>query len=132
MRRSAKPAGPVHRHRDPNRTTGFAYFGKSHYVRHMVKHLHVDNHGAPALARVAVLSAGARPGERMTSAQAREVLKKLAMTASDLFETPAAAETYLESADIDGAGTRALDLIKVGRTASVLARFDELRYGTQG
>jgi hypothetical protein len=98
----------------------------------MVKDLHFDNHGASALARVAVLGAGARPGERMSSAQAREVLKKLAVTATDLFETPAAAETYLDSADIDGAGSRALDLIQMGRTASVLARFDELRYGTQG
>jgi hypothetical protein len=87
----------------------------------------------PAPSMVAIMSkVGVRPGERISSPKAKEVLKQLALTATDLFETPAEAETYLDSADIDGAGARALDLIESGRTASVLARFAELRYGAQG
>jgi len=59
-------------------------------------------------------------------------LERIAEDASDLFLKPARAAEFLGTTNFAGTGKRAVDLVKAGAAATVIARLDELRFGSQG
>ncbi len=75
---------------------------------------------------------GAPPGKPLKVNIAREVLRHIASSASDLFPTTERAEKFLRSENFAGSKQTALELVKAGKATTVLARLDELRYGSQG
>ncbi len=76
--------------------------------------------------------AGAAPGEPLADAEARLALNLIARSARDVFGTIKAANVYLEGENFDDTRMTAEALVAGGRGTAVIARLDELRYGSQG
>ena len=74
---------------------------------------------------------GAPVGRRLDIRDATLVLLKIAYSASDLFSSTEEAQQHIDQMEFPE-GSTALRLIMEGRAATVLARLDELRLGTQG
>lgn len=75
---------------------------------------------------------GAEPGKVMESTVANKILGRIAADASDLFASEEEALAYLGREDFGAQGEDARSLIMAGRTTTVLARLDELRFGVRG
>ena len=75
---------------------------------------------------------GGVPGEPVSETNARELLRRIAVSAHDLFPDEARAYRFLETTEMTPDGQKALELLETGRGVSVLARLDQLRFGFQG
>lgn len=75
---------------------------------------------------------GGPPGTRLTQLQTKQVFDSITTLISDLFATPQLANAYLESTSFDASKLSARELIRAGKTATVLSGLDELRYGSRG
>ena len=78
------------------------------------------------------LGVGAVPGTKLSHEDAKRSFHKIAKGSLDLFPTTESAERYLSASDFASTGQTAIELIEAGRAVTVLARLDELRYGSQG
>lgn len=76
--------------------------------------------------------AGADPGHALEPPAAAAAMSLIARSARDLFGTIDAALRYLDRDNFDGTGLSTRELLKRGRGTSVIARLDELRFGTRG
>ena len=76
--------------------------------------------------------AGALPGQPLGQSDAKAVLNLIARSARDLFGSIGAADRFLNGENFDATGMSAKALVSHGRGTAVIARLDELRYGTQG
>ncbi|KPF66768.1 hypothetical protein IP88_12630 [alpha proteobacterium AAP81b] len=66
----------------------------------------------------------------ISSEKAQAAIDALAIEAEDMFESRAAAAHWLETEDFDG--RTAYQMVAAGRTGTVLARLDALRFGSTG
>lgn len=112
-----------------------AYGLKSSISKKLIKGGYTTNRKAEAsdlslVARARV--AGAAPGTKLSHEDAKRSFHKIAKGSLDLFPTTESAERYLSAGDFARTGQTAIELIETGRAVTVLARLDELRYGSQG
>jgi hypothetical protein len=78
------------------------------------------------------ICAGALPGLELDEGAAKAALRLIARSARDIFGTIRAASEFLDGENFDSSGMTAKALVSRGRGTAVIARLDELRYGTQG
>jgi hypothetical protein len=76
--------------------------------------------------------AGAVPGRPLDASAVRAALSLIARSARDLFGTVEHALSYLDRDDFGGTGLSTRELLVRGRATYVIARLDELRFGSRG
>jgi RES domain-containing protein len=76
--------------------------------------------------------AGATPGLVLAPEAADDALSLIARSARDLFKTIENALRYLDRENFAGTGLSTRELLARGRGTSVIARLDELRFGSRG
>ena len=71
-------------------------------------------------------------GRLLDASAVSAALSLIARSARDLFGTVEKALTYLDRDDFGGTGLSTRELLLRGRGTSVIARLDELRFGSRG